>query len=433
MSDLHRQIRKLEEMILGSALVTEEAAMMVAALPEDTFLHEEAVGLYGAIKAAVHDSVTPDPVTIAPYLPKHVSPDYIASTLCDHLYSSGAKEGIPQLVRARHQLRISKAADAYLSKASKRLLSPDELRENTGQLTQACFEQAVSAKDTKHLYTMKEVMAGVLGDLEKKFRDEMPRCGVETGLRSLDLQIGGFEPGDLAIIAARPSMGKTALLFGVATNAIRYGAVVVFSIEMIKEQLGTRVLSSDTHYDLWKLRTGKLMAHELELVSRRSKKLAAFPIHVCDSGSLTPMEVLSMTKQFSIEHKRPPALICIDYLQLMAPSTKQDSREREIASITRDLKGIAKDLKVPIVVACQLNRKVEERQNKRPILSDLRESGAIEQDADVVIGLYRPYPYTMNEMERNEAEAIVLKQRNGPVGTVKLTWIPHTATFQEVI
>jgi replicative DNA helicase len=256
--------------------------------------------------------------------------------------------------------------------------------------------------------------------------------GLPTGFERLDKMTAGMHPGDLIIIAGRPAMGKTAFALNVALNAcrMRKSPAVFFSLEMPKEQLANRLLCSEARVDAGKLRTGFLARDDWPKLTAAAGTLSDLPIWLDDTPGLTLMEVRAKTRRLKAEHGL--SLIVIDYLQLMRAGVKTDSREQEISEISRSLKGMAKELELPVIALSQLNRGVESRGNKdkRPQLSDLRESGAIEQDADTIMFIYRDEVYNPESTEKGIAEIIIGKQRNGPIGTVKLTFLGKHTRFE---
>ncbi len=264
---------------------------------------------------------------------------------------------------------------------------------------------------------------------------------VPSGFYALDDLLGGFQKSDLIIVAARPSMGKTAFAMSAARNAaIDHNVpVAIFSLEMATSQLVTRLISSESSINAHGLRTGKFKAEDGAKVSRTVHKLSKAPIYIDDSPAISILELRAKARR--IKSEKNIGLIIIDYLQLLSPSFNMESREREISTISRSLKSLAKELNLPVVALSQLNRQLETRTDKKPMLSDLRESGSIEQDADVVLFLYRPEVYGITQYSYGEmngettegiAEVIVGKQRNGPVGDVKLRFIKDYAKFENL-
>jgi replicative DNA helicase len=258
--------------------------------------------------------------------------------------------------------------------------------------------------------------------------------GVPSGFRDLDRVTSGFQEGNLIIMAARPSMGKSALGLGVALNlAVRRNMpVALFTLEMSKSEVTQRLMCSEAKVESQRLRTGKLSADDWPRLTAACDKLAKAPIYVDDTGSITMMEIRSKARRLKSKHP-DLGLIIVDYLQLMTSGTTAENRVQEVSQISRSLKVLARDLDVPIIALSQLSRAVEQRHDKRPILSDLRESGSIEQDADIVMFIYRDEYYNGEESEQQGlAEVIVAKHRNGPTDTVKLSFLKRYAKFSDL-
>ena len=263
-----------------------------------------------------------------------------------------------------------------------------------------------------------------------------PITGVASGFDDLDRRTAGFQAGDLVIIAARPSMGKTALMVNIAEHAVmdkagepaETGAVLIFSMEQPGDQLVMRMLSSLGRIDQTRMRTGHLQAQDWDRFNSARGVLKDKALYIDDTAALTPNDLRTRARRVSAE-AGGLRMVMVDYMQLMRPSGKHENRTNEIAEISRSLKAIAKELKCPVVACSQLNRSVESRTDKRPHMSDLRESGAIEQDADVILFIYRDEVYNKTSDDQGLAEIIIGKQRNGPIGMVKLTFAPHMTKF----
>jgi replicative DNA helicase len=257
--------------------------------------------------------------------------------------------------------------------------------------------------------------------------------GVPSGFRDLDRTTSGFQPGNLIIVAARPSMGKSALGLCMAANiAVRHGLpVAIFTLEMSKGEVTQRLMCSEAKVESQRLRTGRLAADDWPRLTAACDKLAKAPIFVDDTGSINMMEIRSKARRLKSQHPNL-GLIVIDYLQLMTSGINAENRVQEVSQISRNLKVLARDLDVPIIALSQLSRAVEQRHDKRPILSDLRESGSIEQDADLVIFLYRDEYYHEESDQQGLAEVIVAKHRNGPTGIEKLSFLKRYAKFADL-
>lgn len=265
--------------------------------------------------------------------------------------------------------------------------------------------------------------------IEKMFNNKGETTGVPSGFPELDAKTSGFQPGDMILIAARPSMGKTTFAINIAQYAaIREGkSVVVFSLEMSKEQLAYKILCAEANIDMLKLRTGALEDSDWERIAKAAGPIAASKIYIDDTAGVSVMEMRSKCRRLKIEYGID--LIVIDYLQLMSGSSGSESRQQEVSEISRSIKALAKEMHCPVIALSQLSRAPEQRADHRPMLSDLRESGSIEQDADLVMFLYRDEYYNNETEDKNVAECIIAKQRNGPVGTVKLAWLGQYSKF----
>lgn len=278
--------------------------------------------------------------------------------------------------------------------------------------------------------TMKSLLAPAIDRIDELFRSDSTVTGVPTGYTDLDEMTSGLQPADLVIIAGRPSMGKTSLAMNIAENASvgHKIPVAVFSMEMPGEQLAMRMMSSLGRINAHRVRTGKLDDDDWPRLTSAVSILGETPIHVDDTPGLSPLELRARARR--VHRENPLGLIIVDYLQLMTTGESTENRATEISNITRSLKSLAKELNVPVVVLSQLNRSLEQRPNKRPVMSDLRESGAIEQDADVIIFIYRDEVYNEDSPEKGTAEIIIGKQRNGPTGTSRLTFLGEYTRFE---
>ena len=290
------------------------------------------------------------------------------------------------------------------------------------------ISQRSKTSDFEHIG---DVLVAANEKLEQLFENQGNITGVETGFADLDRRTAGLQPAELILIGARPSMGKTAFLLNIAGHAaINKGVpTAIFSLEMANAQLVNRLLSSEAAVDAQRLRTGNLIDEDWTRIAESIPSISGAPIYLDDTPGISVTELRAKCRRLQME--KGLGLIVIDYLQLMtAPqSSKTESRQLEISEISRSLKAVAKELNVPILVAAQLSRAVESRKPPRPILSDLRESGAIEQDADVVAFLYRDEYYNPETLKKGEAEVIIAKQRNGPTGTVELMFLGNLTRF----
>jgi len=267
--------------------------------------------------------------------------------------------------------------------------------------------------------------------IEQLYESKQPITGVASGFKDLDNLTSGFQPADLVVVAGRPSMGKTSLAMNIAENAAVGSKlpVAVFSMEMPGQQLAMRMLASLGRINAHRVRTGQLTQEDWPRLTSAVGLLDESPIFIDDTPALTPMDLRTRLRRLIREHGQL-GVVVVDYLQLMQTGQSTENRAVEVANITRALKIIAREARVPVVVLSQLNRGLEQRPNKRPIMSDLRESGAIEQDADVILFIYRDEVYNEDSPEKGTAEIIVAKQRNGPIGTVRLTFLGEYTRFE---
>lgn len=286
-----------------------------------------------------------------------------------------------------------------------------------------------SNRTTSEFEPMNVVLERGFLQIERLFNNKGETTGVASGFRELDAKTSGFQKGDMVLIAARPSMGKTTFALNIAENAaLRSGkSIAIFSLEMSKDQLAYKLLCSQAHVDMLRLRTGNLDDRDWENIAKASGPLAAAKIYIDDTAGITVTEMRSKCRRLKIEHGID--MILIDYLQLMSGGKGNESRQQEVSEISRSIKALAKEMECPVIALSQLSRAPEQRQDHRPMLSDLRESGSIEQDADLVMFLYRDEYYDKETEEKNVGECIIAKQRNGPTGTVKLAWLGQFSKF----
>ncbi len=326
-----------------------------------------------------------------------------------------------------------------------------QLIQTTSEIAGRCFEEQdnidlllddveksvfdiSSSKSNQSFYRMNEIINEAFKNIEQLAERKEMITGVPSGYNDFDHKTAGFQPSDLVIIAGRPSMGKTAFAMNIAQNAAMLAKVptAVFSLEMPKEQLAMRLLCSVGRVDASRVRTGRLRDTDWPKLVRATGMLSKAPIFIDDTPAITVLEMRAKTRRLKAEHDI--GLVVVDYLQLMRGRAGIDSREQEISDISRSLKAMAKEMKIPVLALSQLNRSLESRTDKRPQLSDLRESGAIEQDADVICFIYRDEVYNKapDNPNRGMAEIIIGKQRNGPIGTVKLAFLADITTFENL-
>ena len=287
----------------------------------------------------------------------------------------------------------------------------------------------VQRRNTDEFVPIRQIVMNAMDRIERASHNKGNVTGVATGFIDLDYRTAGMQPSDLILVAARPSMGKTAFVLNIAEYVAfkQNQTVAIFSLEMSKEQLVNRLFSMESKVDSQHIRTGNLSDEEWEKLIESAGLIGKSNLIIDDTPGISISELRSKCRKYKLEHGLE--MIIIDYLQLMTGSGRTDSRQQEISDISRSLKALARELNVPVIALSQLSRAVEQRPDHRPMLSDLRESGAIEQDADVVMFIYRDDYYNKDTEKKNIAEIIIAKQRNGPIGTIELVWLPDFTKF----
>ncbi|MCX5809465.1 MAG: replicative DNA helicase [Proteobacteria bacterium] len=428
-----------EESILGGLLIDPESINKVVDLinTEDFYkdahgkIYDAMIGLYEknepidivTVSSSVRDKGILDKIGGATYL----------NTLVDLMPSAANITQYAKMVREKALLRnLINVATEIVEKGFDLDVNVDGYIDDAEKM----IFQVSERKFRPSFYSVKDIVMDNVKIIERLYEKKQTVTGVPTGFTELDKMTSGFQPSDLIVIAGRPSMGKTALSMNIAqyVATMRDGAVPVgiFSMEMSKEQIVTRLLSSESEVDHSKLRTGTLSSSEWPKLAQAAGKLSEALIFIDDSPSMNVLELRARARRLKKEHGL--GLVIVDYLQLMkGRAAVTDKREQEIAEISRFLKSLAKELHIPVIAISQLNRMVEQREDKRPRLADLRESGAIEQDADVIIFIYRDEIYNRDkESNKGLAEIVIGKQRNGPTGTVELAFLDKTATFKNL-
>lgn len=299
------------------------------------------------------------------------------------------------------------------------------------ETTEKSVFELLQRRNTGEYVPIKQIVLNALERIEKAAKNKGVVTGIPTGFIDLDYKLSGLQPSDLVLVAARPSMGKTAFVLNIAQYVAfkKEKGVAIFSLEMSKEQLVNRLFALESQVDSQMLRTGNLKDSDWEKLVEGAGIIGRSNLIIDDTPSISVSELRSKCRKYKLEHNIE--LVIIDYLQLMMGSVgkRQESRQQEISEISRSLKALARELNVPVVALSQLSRAVESRPDKRPMLSDLRESGAIEQDADVVMFIYRDEYYNKDSDKKKQAEIIIAKQRNGPIGTVDLAWLADYTKF----
>ncbi|MBK6290617.1 MAG: replicative DNA helicase [Ignavibacteria bacterium] len=428
-----------EVAVLGAMLIDKDAVpKVVEVLDAECFYHDKHVLIFKAMLAMFERGVTIDLVSLTDQLQRDGTLDRV-----------GGMFALTEInVRTVSAANVEHHARIVLERYLKR-----QLIKVAGDIIGDCYDDTTDALDEvdraeQRIFEVAEKrLRRSYSGMKKLTKEAIEKIfsiasgegdgvtGVPTGFTQLDQLLSGLQPSDLIIVAARPSMGKTAFALSVAREASRRGkSVGIFSLEMSAQQLVLRLISADAQVGLQALRSGRLSTTEMHEIVTRVDSLMNAQIYIDDSAGLTPVEFRAKCRRMKIEHKID--VVIVDYLQLMhAP--KAESREREISMISHTLKAVAKELQIPIIALSQLNRTLEARADKRPMLSDLRESGSIEQDADVVMFIHRPEYYKIATFEdgrstENVAEIIIGKQRNGPTGDVRLFYQKELAAFHDL-
>jgi len=425
--------REAEEAVLGSVLVNAEVYFDVAHFiaPEDFYLHRNR-WIWEAFMS-LHDQRLPiDLLTVSEEL-EHQGrlaevggPAYLTA-LINSVPTSLHAEAYGHLVEeSATRRRLLEAANQVARLAYQ---SDTTVEDAVNEAEKAIF--AVSERHLTHeLQPIKTVLSSYYDRVDYLARHRDETIGVPTGFIDLDRLLGGMQPSDLLIIAGRPGQGKSGFCLSAAKNAsqLHKKHVALFSLEMSNEQLVQRLVAQETSIDSQRLRLGDIRDEEWPLFTQAVSALGGTHIYLDDTPAITPLQLRTKCRRLHMEVGLD--LIIVDYVQLMTGDTRMDNRVQEVSYITRNLKVLARELKVPVLAAAQLSRAVEQRADKRPVLSDLRESGSLEQDADVVMFIYRPDQYDADTLKQNIAEIIVAKHRNGPVGFVELVFRKSLAKFE---
>ena len=428
-----------EESVLGAMMLSAGAIAAVGdvlAADGREYYRESHARIYRAALALYAKGEPVDAITLVDELDERGELDDVGGKVRIHelaaLVPASANAGhYAQIVKEAATLRGLIRVGGEISRLGWE--RPGEAPELVDRAEQILFElsQEKATSEFSHIETLLKESFERITQLYESGADV---TGVPSGFRDLDRITSGFQEGNLIVMAARPSMGKSALGLGVAANlAVRKNVpVALFTLEMSKSEVTQRLMCSEAKVESQRLRTGKLSADDWPRLTAACDKLAKAPVYVDDTGSITMMEIRSKARRLKAKHP-DLGLIVVDYLQLMTSGTSAENRVQEVSQISRSLKVLARDLDVPIVALSQLSRAVEQRHDKRPILSDLRESGSIEQDADIVMFIYRDEYYNGEESEQQGlAEVIVAKHRNGPTDTVKLSFLKRYAKFSDL-
>lgn len=423
-----------EQSVVGAMLMDKDAIMTAAEIVSREDFYQTAYGiLFEAMVELFNEGKPVDLITLQERLKeKDVPPEItrleFARDLLTAVPTSANVKYYAEIVMEKSMLRKLIKLNEEIENMC--YLGRDSL-EAVLETTEKRVFELVQKRNTGDYVPIKQVVLNALDKIEKSSKTKGTVTGIPTGFIDLDYKTSGLQPSDLILVAARPSMGKTAFVLNIAQHvAFRSNkTVAIFSLEMSKEQLVNRLFSLESQVDAQLLRTGNLKDSDWEKLIEGAGVIGKSKMIIDDTPGISISELRSKCRKFKLEQGLD--LIIIDYLQLMTGRVggRAESRQQEISDISRSLKGLARELNVPVIALSQLSRAVEQRPDHRPMMSDLRESGAIEQDADVVMFIYRDDYYNKDTDMKNIAEIIIAKQRNGPIGTVNLAWLPNYTKF----
>ena len=436
----NEQAREAEKAVLGGLMLeTHRFDTVIQVIKENDFDGKDHQIIFQSMSELIEENKPLDPLTVSEKLDNKNSlnkiggKDYLIE-LATSTPSAANLEAYAEIIRQRSITRKLMKANTDISE----LISNPQGQDGTSLLDRA--ESMIFAlnddsnKNDQSLRSAKDLTKSTMDKLHELSNKSDGLIGSSTGFKDLDSKLQGVQNGDLIVVAGRPSMGKTSFAMNIAENILldenATGSVLIFSLEMPGESLTTRLLSGMTKLNQQNVRSGMLKDDELRILLKKSEELKNLPLWIDDSSILSPMELRAKARRLARTEKDGLSLIVVDYLQLMQLPLSTENRVNQISEISRSLKSLAKELNVPVVALSQLNRAVEQRPNKRPIMADLRDSGAIEQDADVILFIYRDEVYNEDSEQGNKAEIIIGKQRNGPIGTVNLTFLKEFTRFE---
>ena len=428
-----------EQSVLGGLMLDNDAADKIGdVISAEDFYSDAHRIVYRQIVQLIADGKPADVVTASEALASTQKLDYVGGLA----YLGALAQNVPTAANIRHYANIVRERSILRQLASTATEIAESAFNPLGRNAKMVLDEAEAkilhiaeqgSRGAQNFQIIGKLLANVVERIETLYNRDDPSdvTGVPTGFADLDRMTSGFQPGDLVVIAGRPSMGKTALALNIGESvALNTGMpVAVFSMEMGASQLAMRLIGSVGRLDQHKLRTGRLQPDDWDKLSGALGRLNEAPILIDETPALNAIEVRSRARRLMKQYGKL-GLVIVDYLQLMQASTQGENRATEISEISRAMKSLAKELQVPVVALSQLNRSLEQRPNKRPVMSDLRESGAIEQDADVILFIYRDEVYNAETQDKGVAEIIISKQRNGPIGTVFLTFLGEFTRFE---
>ena len=421
-----------EQSVIGSMIMSKDAIVEASEMITGADFYQQQYGIVFEAMVELHDEgKAVDLITLQDRLREKELPPEISSMefvrdLLSAVPTSANVKYYAEIVAEKSMLRkLIKTTEeisnlCYLGK---------EKTQDILEVTEKKIFDLVQNRGSEEFVPIRQVVLNAIEKIEKASRTQGSVTGIPTGFIDLDYKMSGFQPSDLILVAARPSMGKTAFVLNIAQYMAFHNDVTtaIFSLEMSKEQLVNRLLALESKVDSQNIRTGNLEDEEWAKLIEGANIIGKSHLIIDDKPGISISELRSKCRKYKMEHNL--GVIFIDYLQLMTGSGRSESRQQEISDISRSLKALARELNVPVVALSQLSRAVEQRPDHRPMLSDLRESGAIEQDADVVMFIYRDDYYNKDSENKNIAEIIIAKQRNGPIGTVNLVWMPNYTKF----
>ena len=436
----NEQAREAEKAVLGGLMLeTHRFDTVIQVIKDNDFDGKDHQIIFQSMSELIEENKPLDPLTVSEKLDNKNSlnkiggKDYLIE-LATSTPSAANLEAYAEIIRQRSITRKLMKANTDISE----LISNPQGQNGTSLLDRA--ESMIFAlnddtnKNDQSLRSAEDLTKSTMDKLHELSNKSDGLIGSSTGFKDLDSKLQGVQNGDLIVVAGRPSMGKTSFAMNIAENILldenATGSVLIFSLEMPGESLTTRLLSGMTKLNQQNVRSGMLKDDELRILLKKSEELKNLPLWIDDSSILSPMELRAKARRLARTERDGLSLIVVDYLQLMQLPLSTENRVNQISEISRSLKSLAKELNVPVIALSQLNRAVEQRPNKRPIMADLRDSGAIEQDADVILFIYRDEVYNEDSEQGNKAEIIIGKQRNGPIGTVNLTFLKEFTRFE---
>ena len=425
-----------EQSVLGGILIDNEALPRVLEIIEpNDFYRDNHKKIFLAFLELFENNTPLDIITVTELLQKKGELTNVGGAT----YLASLVDSVPTTANITHYAKIIKEKSilrSLIAKATDIVNLGFEASEDVAEILDKAEEAIFSITQQRiqtSYYSIKEIIKQTFETIEELSSKKDSVTGIPTGFIDFDRLTAGLQPSDLIIIAGRPVMGKTSFTLNIAQHAATRAGVPVgfFSLEMSKEQLALRMLCAEARINSQKIRSGFLSERDWLRLTDAAATLSEAPIFIDDTPALSVLEIRAKARRLKSEHNI--GLIIVDYLQLMKGKGKVDTREREISEISRSLKALAKELNIPVVAVSQLNRRVEERENKRPRLADLRESGAIEQDADLIVFIYRDEVYNEDTPDKGIAEIIIGKQRSGPTGVVKLAFLDKYTRFENLL